>query len=349
LQPKLIERAGPTGLILTTTVANLHPENETRLLSLTVRDDPLQTAGVLRSLAQRARGAENDLPDVTPWQALQTWLELAGCREVTIPYADEIALLADSRAVRLRRDFGAVLNLVRAHAILHQGTHSRDSQGRIIATVDDYAVVYDLVIDIIAQGVQATVDARIRDAVGAVKELDTPVDPGIQVIAIAKALGLDKSAALRRVRVAIEDGYLVNLEERKGRPARITLGDPLPEERPVLPRPDAFAEQREGGVVLSPPSTAQPCNRSTPAIGEGGVVLSPPSTLQPCNRSTPATGDDRAGLPPTPPVPLASPTAGPAAAQGAFGWRPAEIPPTDDSPQATLETWQQSILDEFDL
>ena len=30
LQPKLIERAGPTGLILTTTGANLHPENETR-------------------------------------------------------------------------------------------------------------------------------------------------------------------------------------------------------------------------------------------------------------------------------------------------------------------------------
>jgi hypothetical protein len=178
--------AGPTGLILTPTGANLHPENETRMLSLTVRDDPLQTAGVLRSLADRASGAAPDLPDLAPWHALQAWLELAGRRQVTIPYAQELAALADSRAVRLRRDFGAVLNLIRAHAILQQATRQRDTRGRILATL----------------------------------------------------AGL--------LRVAIEDGYLTNLQERKGRPARITLGDPLPEERAVLPRPDALTG--EGGV-----------------------------------------------------------------------------------------------------
>jgi hypothetical protein len=326
MDPKLIVREGPTGLILTTTGAHLHPENETRMLSLTVRDDPHQTAAVLRSLAQRANGAGPVRPLLAPWHALQTWLELAGCRQVSIPYADEIAILADSRAVRLRRDFGAVLNLVRAHAILQQGTRQRDPRGRIVATVADYAAVYHLVIDIIAQGVQATVDARIRDTVEAVKELDTPTDPGVQVTAIAVVLGLDKSATLRRVRVAIEDGYLVNLEERKGRPARITLGDPLPEERPVLPHPDVFAERQEGGVGIPPPSTVQPCNRSTRA-----------------------PADDRAGLPPPPPATDGSPKAGPAATQGAFGWRPTGTPPTEDSSQAPLEPWQQSILDEFDL
>ena len=253
LQTKLIERAGSTGLILTTTGANLHPENETRMLSLTVRDDPLQTAGVLRSLADRASGAGPELPDLAPWHALQRWLELAGRREVVIPYAQELALLADSRAVRLRRDFGAVLNLVRTHAILHQATRERDSRGRIVATLADYAAVYDLVIDIIAQGVQAMVDARIRDTVEAVKELDTPKDLGIGLTGIAKALGIDKSSASRRVRVAIEDGYLANLEERNGRPARITLGDPLPEERPVLPPPHALAGER--GVCSVIPSS----------------------------------------------------------------------------------------------
>src|SRR5829696_6942041 len=34
LRPRLIEREGPTGLIVTTTAVKLHPENETRLLSL---------------------------------------------------------------------------------------------------------------------------------------------------------------------------------------------------------------------------------------------------------------------------------------------------------------------------
>jgi hypothetical protein len=274
MEPKLIERAGPTGLILTTTGAHLHPENETRMLSLTVRDDPLQTASVLRALAQRANGAGPDLPDLAPWHALQTWLALAGCRQVTIPYADEVAILADARAVRLRRDFGAVLNLVRAHAILHQGTRARDSQGRILATLDDYAAVYHLVIDIIAQGVQAMVDARIRDTVEAVKELDTRKDPGIGLASIAKALGIDKSAASRRVRVAIEDGYLTNLEDRNGRPARITLGDPLPEERPVLPSPDALAGDRgEGGYT--PSNNGATVQRSPEGIADDRAGLEP--------------------------------------------------------------------------
>jgi len=39
LAPKLIEREGPTGLIVTTTWASMHPENETRMLSLAIKDD----------------------------------------------------------------------------------------------------------------------------------------------------------------------------------------------------------------------------------------------------------------------------------------------------------------------
>ena len=108
-----------------------------------------------------------------------------------------------------------------------------------------------------------------------VKELDTPKNPGIHITAVAKALGIDRSAASRRVRVAIEDGYLANLDgsRRKGRPARITLGDPLPEERAVLPRPDALA-------------------------AEGGAVLSPQTRVHACTRSTQTTTDDRADLEP---------------------------------------------------
>ena len=56
---KLLEREGPTGLIVTTTDLRLHPENETRMLSLTVSDTPEQTAAVLLALA--AGGAHADL------------------------------------------------------------------------------------------------------------------------------------------------------------------------------------------------------------------------------------------------------------------------------------------------
>ena len=51
-------------------------------------------------------------------------------------------------------------------------------------------------------------------------------------------LKLDKSAISRRVAGALEGGYLKNLEDRRGRAARLVLGDPLPANRDVLPTPD---------------------------------------------------------------------------------------------------------------
>ena len=42
---RLIEREGPTGLLVTTTAISLHAENETRLISIPVDDTPEQTGG----------------------------------------------------------------------------------------------------------------------------------------------------------------------------------------------------------------------------------------------------------------------------------------------------------------
>ena len=58
LVPRLIEREGPTGLIVTTTSLRLHPEN-TRMLSLTITDTHVQTAAVFRALHKKT-------PTLTP-------------------------------------------------------------------------------------------------------------------------------------------------------------------------------------------------------------------------------------------------------------------------------------------
>src|ERR1700724_2739836 len=46
---------------------------------------------------------------------------------------------------------------------------------------------------------------------------------------LAAKLSLDKSATSRRLRDATDRGYWVNLETRRGRSARIIIGDPMPE------------------------------------------------------------------------------------------------------------------------
>jgi hypothetical protein len=175
---------------------------------------------------------------------------------VTIPYAPTVARLADARAVRLRRDFGAVLNLIRAHAILHQCSRERDERGRIVATPEDYAAVFDLVIEAVSEGAQASVKPEIRETVEAVRELDVPNAQQVTYKRVADLLGIDKSSAQRRCQVALREGYLVNKQEKKGQPACLSVGEPLPPDARVLPTPDELKS------ALSPAATTQPRNRS---------------------------------------------------------------------------------------
>jgi hypothetical protein len=139
-------------------------------------------------------------------------------------------------AVRLRRDFSTVLSLVKAHAILHQATRQRDAKDRISASIEDYANVRDLVAQMVSEGVEAAVPRTIRETVQVVERLlKDSCGETVTVAAVARALGLDNSSALRRVRVAIERGYLLNFEHSSGRAAQLVLDAPLPEDVDVLP------------------------------------------------------------------------------------------------------------------
>ncbi len=263
MKPRLVERDGPTGLIVTTTAAKLHPENETRLLSLTVTDTRAQTAAVFRALAADSEPGDDhygcdDTGDLAPWHALQVWLE-GGERRVAIPYADALAAGVPPIATRLRRDFTALLTLVRAHALLHQATRERDDRGRIVATVEDYAAVRELVHDLVAEGVEATVPPTMRETVETVRALTTAAD-STTTAKVAAHLALDRSTATRRIAVAIERGYVKNLEPGRGKAALLVLGDALPADAEVLPSAEQLREARvcsdagvRGGIDTPPP------------------------------------------------------------------------------------------------
>ncbi len=247
MKPRLIERKGPTGLLVTTTANHLHPENETRMLSAQVSDSANQTRDIL------LRAAQEDTPpvDLKPWHALQEWLEGVEHR-VTIPYAQALAKATKATAVRLRRDFPAILSLIKAHAILHQQSRARDEAGRIVATLEDYVAVYRLAADLISEGEGSAVRQTVRETVAAVAALNQRgiCEPTIQ--AVADELQLDKSATSRRVHAALEAGFLRNNEEVRGRPARLVIGEPLPGDTDVLPPPDVLSSAGGCTVAVDP-------------------------------------------------------------------------------------------------
>ncbi len=237
LRSRLIEREGPTGLLVTTTAVRLHPENETRMLSLTVLDTPEQTRRVLLALADQTK-FDHDL-DI--WRALQEWLERSD-NHVEIPFARSLAARIPPIAVRLRRDFTTVLNLIRAHAILHQANRGKDEMGRTIATLEDYEAVRELVAPLIAEGVDAKVPATVRDTVSVVSGLKRMNNGSITVKAVALRLGLDESTAFRRVQTAIRRGFLVNHEQRERQPAKLDIGERLSAELQILPEVESLSD-----------------------------------------------------------------------------------------------------------
>jgi hypothetical protein len=232
LVARRIERRGPTGLILTTTLVRWHPENETRMLNVTIDDSPEQTRRVLRSLA----AVKPEKRDLTLWVELQEWIA-AGEHRVVIPYAETLAETIPTTAVRMRRDFGKVLALIRAHAILHQAIREKTNQGEIVATLDDYGAVRSLVVDSLGEGSGLTVSRTTRETVEAVRKLlNAGSENGAVSLAdLAPPLGRDKSSVSRRVAVAIKGEYLVNQETRRGQPMKLVLGAELPEDQEVLP------------------------------------------------------------------------------------------------------------------
>jgi hypothetical protein len=240
---RTIVKEGPTGLVFTTTRARIHGENENRVLSVTSDDSRAQTRRVFRALA-----ADAGAVDLSDWLELQAWLQQAEHR-VAIPYATDLASLVPPVAVRLRRDFGALLSLIRAHAVLHQCVRSRDDLGRIVANFEDYEVVATLVAPLISESVGATVAPTIRETVEAVGALTGDSSEGVAAQAVAVKLQLDKSTVSRRLSVAGSAGWLVNQEDRRGRPGRWMLGESLPDETQLLPTVGELRLVAEGSAT----------------------------------------------------------------------------------------------------
>ena len=251
-----VEKNGPVAFMVTTTKATLHQENETRILSLEIDDSDEQTKNVLDKVAQIVgMNTERAIIDYEPWRDFQRWLSAGNCK-VVVPFARELSELIPPRSVRLRRDFAQVLIAVKAHALLHRQDRQVDDDGQIVAEVeDDYAPVAELIGGIVAEASGVSIQKEVQETIEAVTIATAGLasDDGATADKIAKLLRLDKSSAWRRLRVATNKGFIVNLETRRGQPGRYRLTDQEIEAEDLLPSPEA---------LLGATQPVQPRNRT---------------------------------------------------------------------------------------
>jgi hypothetical protein len=243
-----VTKHGPVSFIVTTTRNTLHPENETRMLSLEVDDSEEQTKRVLEKVAV-VEGYSRELPEAEckPWHDFQRWLAAGECR-ATIPFAKTLGrMMGSTKSVRLRRDFGQLLRAIKAHALLHRAHRRRTDHGVIKATIEeDYAAVRALMGDLLATASELKTREAIAQTVAVVEDLESERGDrvkeleaehgagGVTVRQVADALDLDRSTAQRRLRKACEDGYLINLDPRPGRAARYRPTEEAPSQGGML-------------------------------------------------------------------------------------------------------------------
>ena len=127
----IITKRGPVCFMVTTTKAALHPENETRMLSLEIDDSEEQTRRVLKKLAQTT--GKNMKPDDSihyNWQDFQRLLRIVGPKNIAVPFADALADLIPPRATRLRRDFSQIIACIKSHALIPLLPAQEQREGR---------------------------------------------------------------------------------------------------------------------------------------------------------------------------------------------------------------------------
>ena len=256
-----IVREGPITLVVTTT-GELHAENETRMLSWHIGESHEQTSAVMASLAAHAAGAVAVPADLAVWHDLQRWIAL-GPNDAVIPFAQQIAAQIKPLMVRFRRDVGSLFNFIKASAILHQAQRQVDAQGRVVATVADYALAYPIFSKVMAQSSGKSVPDNVREVVKLIAEragsaATKPTKgsfsaPPRLALARKSSSPASKSAPLPASAnrpptgpsvAALDLGFLTNNETRRGKPFRLALKQGVDEAGPpLLPDPKTIAQE----------------------------------------------------------------------------------------------------------
>jgi hypothetical protein len=139
-----IEQDGPIAFIESTTLAKVFEEDENRCIMLHTDEQPEQTRRIVTKLSAGYSNSKTEADGekmVLRHHALQRMLEH---RSIVIPYADRLGELFPCDRVQVRRAYPQLMSMIQAVTLLYQRQRLVDSQGSLIATVDDYQLARHL-------------------------------------------------------------------------------------------------------------------------------------------------------------------------------------------------------------
>ncbi len=217
-------RKSTTGLVMlsTTTDTKIDYELGTRILLIEIRHD--EELARLTYL-QKATGIKPAEDVFRTWQIADSILEP---HEVFIPYMEMIAKVFPTDDERYNRDFDRMQSLIKASALWHQYQRERDSTGRIIATEEDYKIVYSLK-DLISEAMDHA-PANILKFLFVAKKMGRPTREEVR-----KELSVSEATIKRYVRQCALGEFIMTTG--RGKRQTIEVVD-IPSPITPLPSPD---------------------------------------------------------------------------------------------------------------
>ena len=233
-----VNKAGPTTLI-TTATRPLGNQLNTRFFTLDIPHDVKQIqAALITQASMELQGPQQPDPTLVAFQA---YLQTKAPWDVIVPFADKLAegIGRSAEAPRINRDFSRIISLIKSVSVLRHAHRDTDEKGRIIAQIEDYITVRELIGPMYESSLTGASEG-VRGVVEAVSHL--AAKGGVEKITaslVALHLNMPKPTAGRYIKKALGDGWLVNNEARKYHPFALALGESLPD-RKGLPHPDSL-------------------------------------------------------------------------------------------------------------
>jgi DNA-binding Lrp family transcriptional regulator/energy-coupling factor transporter ATP-binding protein EcfA2 len=270
----------PRQIALLSTRVDLPKDEQlvTRLFIVEVKETPEKRQSVLSAIARQWQDSERPDPDALrqPVVAFMEWAQRRTWR-VVIPFADALMALLSQLppAERDYRDAANLLRLIAASAIWHlsQRQHALSDEGvTVVADLDDYALVRQLVAPAFAKTRAFALSEGERQIVDALRLGDTPMTAK----ELAERLGLSDAAVRMRLQALKKKGVVSDESVDSKRKAwRLegtpTMTDFLPtvealkarwQPEPPDPTPEADAKMRRDAKE-APPSHFSPIKQGT--------------------------------------------------------------------------------------
>jgi len=222
-ETKIIEREGPTGLITTTTLSNIHDENETRLFSITLDEKSDQTKDIKLNIAKSyGLTSSNENNDVL--NDLLNLQKILDTHPVFIPFAEILAELTPDEPLRIRRDFQRILAVIEASALLHQyqrETKEYNGIKHIVAGLEDYFIAKLILENPLGLTIQNNYPQTL-EIVKEIKNIHKKTTKPVLIKDLMKKLNKKRMSITRWLKPALENGWIENIgEEGKGKPFKL--------------------------------------------------------------------------------------------------------------------------------